>query len=288
MTPERQNPARPSRWAGRLWYAGFAGFLGLTLLGSATPDAEDASPPVAAAEPAPAGPTDAYPLAAPGKATMDDAVRRIMAARESFAGVRDYTCRMGQRERVGDTLPPETVALLEVRQQPFSVHMKWLEPRSLVGQEVVYVAGRNNGRMRVRSAGLLGAIGFVSLSVDDPRARETSRHSITEAGLGNLVERFAVGWPQDPHHGPCEVRVEDFTFAGRACTRVETAHPSNPDGFFLFGKSVVYFDKENHLPIRVENYDWPKRPGEPGDLLEEYSYLDLGLNPGVGDAAFDH
>ena len=32
-TELRQAPARPSRLTGRLWYVGFAGFLGLTLLG---------------------------------------------------------------------------------------------------------------------------------------------------------------------------------------------------------------------------------------------------------------
>jgi hypothetical protein len=219
---------------------------------------------------------------------MDDAIRLIEAARERFRDVRDYRCRLVQRERVGDKLPPETVAEMEVRSRPFSVHMKWLEPRSMVGQEAIYVTGKNDGNMRVRGAGLLGAIGFLSLDVNDPRARSTSRHSITEAGLGNLIERFAQGWPNEKRHGAVDLRIEEFTFAGRACTRVETVHPSNADGFFLFGRSVVYFDKSTELPIRVENYAWPKNPGEAAPLLEEYSYLELRLNPGLGDDVYDH
>jgi Protein of unknown function (DUF1571) len=289
MSPEpRRIAKRSSGLTGRLWYVGFACFLGITLLGSATrgPEAESA-----VAVPAPAEPeatTDSYQPAAPQSATMADAVHFIETARERFRDVRDYTCRLAQRERVGDKLPPETVAELDVRTQPFGVHMKWLEPRSMVGQEAIYVAGRNGGKMRVRGAGLLGAIGFLSLDVDDPRARRTSRHNITEAGLGNLIARFAEGWPNELRHGAVNVRIEEFSFAGRPCTRVETIHSANPDGFFLFGRSVVYFDKSNDLPIRVENYGWPKQAGGASDLLEEYSYLNLQLNPGLSDAVFDH
>ena len=51
---------------------------------------------------------------------------------------------------------------------------------------------------------------------------------------------------------------------------------------------MVFFDKENRLPIRVENYDWPRAGGtQGGDLLEEYSYADLRLNVGLGDQHFN-
>jgi hypothetical protein len=283
-----KGSTRRVRIGDRLWYIGFAGFLAITLAGSTAPDrgVEPTAVPVISAEAAPV--SDSYPPASRRVATMQDAVRLIENARDRYHDIRDYACRLAQRERVGDKLPPENLAVMEVRTHPFAVHMKWLEPRSMVGQEAVYITDRNNGKMRVRAAGLLGAIGFVSLDVDDARARRTSRHNITEAGLGNLIERFAAGWPNELRHGAVDVRIEEFTFAGRACTRVETRHPANPDGFFLFGRSVVYFDKANELPIRVENYDWSKRPGEEGDLLEEYSYLNLQLNPGIGDDAFDH
>jgi hypothetical protein len=274
---------------GRLWYAGFAGFLVLTLLGSATPDSETAPATAAPApmEPEATGPRDSYPPSAPRSPTMDDAIRLIETARERYRDVRDYTCRLVQRERVGDKMPPETVMSMALRAQPFSVHLKWLEPRSMAGQEAVYVAGRNGGRMRVRAAGLLGAVGFVTLEVDDARARRSSRHNITEAGFGNLIERFAEGWPRERAHGGVVVHIDDFSFAGRPCTRVETIHAMNPDGFFLFSRSVIYFDSATHLPIRVENYGWPRHSGEAESLLEEYSYLDLRLNVGLGDEMFN-
>ena len=54
-----------------------------------------------------------------------------------------------------------------------------------------------------------------------------------------------------------------------------------------FHRSIVYFDKENHLPIRAENYDWPHPPVDPnGGLVESYSYVNLRLNVGLSDALF--
>jgi hypothetical protein len=286
----RDRGARASQQSGRLWYAGFLAFLAWTLLGIASPHPEPAQA-LAAPPPEPVEPSssrESYPPAAPAEATMADAVRLIETARDRYRDVRDYTCKLIQRERVGDRLPPETVMNMDVRTQPFSVHLKWLEPRSMAGQEAVYVAGRNHGNMRVKAAGLIGAVGFISLDVNDPRARRSSRHSITEAGMGNLIERFSEGWPRELKHGGAEVHINDFAFAGRPCTRVETIHRDNFDTFFMFERSVVYFDRETHLPIRVENYGWPKRAGAPAQLDEEYSYLNLRLNVGLTDRAFDY
>jgi hypothetical protein len=273
----------------RLWYFGFAGFVGLTMLGAATPVAPPAvlAAPVALAMPEPFEPPAAAP-AAPPAATIDDALRLIAAAREAYRGVRDYSCVLAKRERLGAGPPAEAVLRMEVRSEPFSVHLSWLEPRSLAGQEACYVAGRNGGKMRCRSSGLLGAVGFVSVDPDDARARSTSRHRITEAGLGNLIERFARRWEGEHDPALTQVRLADYEVAGRPCTRVETVHPANPGGRFPYCRSVLYFDKDTRLPVRVECYDWPRSADDPGQLAECYTYLDLRLNVGLGDAVFDH
>lgn len=286
IEPRQAKPAA-ARATARLWYVGFAGFLALTLLGGAL--APSVSPTAATQPAATVRELASAPApVAPPAATMDDAVRLIEAAAERFRDVKDYTCRLAQRERVGEKLPPETVCTLTVRSQPFSVHMKWLEPRTLVGQEAIYVAGKNDGKMRVRSAGLLGAVGFVSLAVDDQRARNASRHSITEAGLGHLIAQFGAGWPEERRDGLTVVQIDDCVFAGRPCQRVDTLHPCNPGGDrFRFSRSLVYFDKKLHLPLRIENYAWPTSGSTTGALLEEYSYLDLKLNVGVGEDLFN-
>jgi hypothetical protein len=184
-------------------------------------------------------------------------------------------------------LQPEQTILMSVRARPFSIDLRFLAPPSVAGQEACYVTGRNNGMMRVHAKGIAGLAGFISLDPRDPRALENSRHAITEAGIGNLIERFARAWEQERQLNQTQVRVAEYSFLNRRCTRVEAIHAErNPA--FLFYRSVLYFDQENHLPIRVENYDWPRSGGAAeGDLVEVFNFTDLRLNVGLRDEVFN-
>jgi hypothetical protein len=167
--------------------------------------------------------------------------------------------------------------------------MRWQAPASLSNQEACYVTGKNNGMLRARSPGFLGTVGFVSLDPHDPRCLENSRHAITEAGIGNLIERFGKGWQGESRLNLTQVRIAEYDYNKRRCTRVETIHPDKHGNYFSFYRSLVYFDKTTHLPIRVENYDWPRAGGDPnGTLVESYSYVDLRLNVGLPANTFDH
>jgi hypothetical protein len=195
---------------------------------------------------------------------------------------------MVKHERIDGKLQPQATMLMYVRTQPFSVYFRWLEPRSLAGQEVCYVAGRNSDQMRVRPKGLLGAVGFVTVDPNDPRAKAMSRHSIREAGIGNLIAQFDAGWRQEREWGLTQVKVGEYEYDHRRCIRIEAIHPADaPSGRFLHFRDVVYFDKMTQLPIRMEAYGGPRHPGEGGDLLEVYSYAGLRLNVGIGDDVFN-
>ena len=220
---------------------------------------------------------------------MDEPLRLLADARSSFEKVTDYTCTLVKKERINGELTPDNIIAMSVRNDPFSVDLRWLEPRSSSGQEVCYVAGRNDGKMRVKSTGLLGAIGFVSIDPNDPRAQKTSRHAITEAGLGNLIQRFSGRWEVERKLNVTQVKIGEYEYNKRRCVRVETIHPTNPDNQFLCYRTVIYFDKENHLPIRVEAYDWPVVEGDAkGPLVELVNYTNLKLNVGLSDDVFNH
>ena len=219
---------------------------------------------------------------------MDEPIRLIAAAKKAMDTVKDYSCVLVKKEKMGDKPAIENVISLRVRSDPFSVNLRWVEPKSLVGQEACYVAGKNDGRMRVKSAGLLGTLGFMSLAPDDARAKATSKHAITETGLANMIDRFVVAWDKERKLSVTKVRLGEYEFNKRRCTRVETIQTENPDNQFLFQRTVVFFDKESHLPIRLECYDWPAKDGEKGELAEVYSYVNLRLNVGLGDDVFDH
>jgi hypothetical protein len=203
--------------------------------------------------------------------------------------VRDYTCLFIKRERLRGQLQPDNLIDMKVRTQPFSVYLRWLGPKAFEGQEACYATGRNNGMMRVHSTGLASVAGFVTLDTRDPRVMQNSRHTITEAGIGNLIAVLAQRWEMERRLNKTQVAVAEYTYAQRPCTRVELVHREPIAGPATFARSVVYFDKANHLPIRVENYDWPRPGGSPeGDLLESYSYVNLRTNVGLTDAVFNH
>jgi hypothetical protein len=196
---------------------------------------------------------------------------------------------MIKREHLRGQLQPDNVIEMRVLTQPFSVYLHWLAPAGVGGQEACYVTGRNNGMMRVHSTGLAGVVGFVSIDPRDPRATQSSRHAITEAGIGHLIDRFAERWEMERRINKTEVRLGEYSYNQRPCTRVETIHPDRRGGEFLFYRSVVYFDKEHHLPIRVESYDWPRQGGPAeGDLLESYSYINLRFNVGLTERSFSY
>jgi hypothetical protein len=234
-------------------------------------------------------PPSAVPSSAAAAGPLDQPLRLIADARRSYQGLKDYTCLFIKRERLRGQVQPDNLIAMQIRTQPFSVYLRWLKPAPTAGQEVCYVAGRNNGMMRVHSTGLLGAVGFVSMDPRDPRALENSRHSIAEAGIGNLIDRYGQAWELENRLNRTQVVVQEYEYNRRRCLRVETVHSDSAGRQIPFYRSVVYFDKENHLPIRVENYDWPGPGVDPaGALVESYSYVDLRLNTGLTDAVFAH
>jgi hypothetical protein len=142
--------------------------------------------------------------------------------------------------------------------------------------------------MRVRSHGLLGVVGFVSMDLRDPRAMQNNRHTLAEAGIGNLIDRLSQYWEPAGRANLLQFRLAEYEYNRCRCVRVEATYVQRTSGPSYAYRSVVYFDKQHHLPIRIEAYDWPRPGGPPqGDLLESYSYADLRLNVGLGDEAFN-
>lgn len=278
---------------GRHKYYIAVSLLGLVLLGAGQPPVS-APPPVQPGTPKPMDPvapaaTAVQPAPVQSVSPLTVPLRLIHEAQQAYQNVHDYTCLLIKQERMNGHLPPVNVIDMKVRTQPFSVYLRWTQPRTEVGQEVCYVAGRNDGKMRVHAKGLLGTVGFVSLDPNDPRARQTSRRNITEAGIGNMIESFARAWEEEIRLNlPMQVNVAEYEYNHRRCMRVETIHPTNANGHFLYYRDVVYFDKETHLPIRLEFYDWPRQTGDTGQLVEVYSFANMRLNVGLGDEVFNH
>jgi hypothetical protein len=260
------------------------------LLGAALAVVASADPPAVPPPQQPVAPGAAQQPAPPAAESPLDAPLRLLAeARQSYAGVRDYTCTLVSQERVGGKLLPENVIAFHFRGQPFSVYMRWLGPKDKLGQEVAYVQGRNNGKMRVHppKGGLGGMLGFISLDPRDPKVMENSRHTIYEAGIGNMIEQFGRVWTAERARGKTRVSMAEYEYDQKRCIRVECAATEyNPQAYCY--RVVVYFDKASKLPLRVESYDWPRQGGPPGgEVLEVHSHAGLRLNVGLPDSLFN-
>lgn len=240
----------------------------------------------AAAESAPAGEHPLMPV-------VRLAQERLQ---EIDSQVRDYTCVLVKRERLDDVLSDYEYLMLKVRHEqrrdhqvvvPFSVYIRFLAPAEVAGREVIYVEGRNKGKMIVRRGG--DRFSFVTTSLDphSDLAMQEARYPITEVGIRNLIQRLLEVGHEDLQHDECEVRnIPGTKLDGRPCTLVEVRHPVRRD-YFRYNLAQIFIDDELQLPIRYASYDWPKQPGGQPVLLEEYTFRDIKFNVGLTDADFD-
>lgn len=221
-------------------------------------------------------------------APLDQSIAWLQEAKRNYGAVKDYTCTMISKESIRGKLQREdNIVQMKFRSAPFSVYMRWLAPADKKNQEVAFVAGKNNNQMRVHSRGILKIAGFVSIDPKDPRVMEHSRHIITDAGIGRLIDQTLVNWGTDRQLGRTETKFAEYEYNGRRCLRIENVRPDRNPAYYAH-RSVLYLDKESKLPIRNENYDWPRAGGSPtGELLEVYSYIDLRFNVGLTNRDFD-
>jgi hypothetical protein len=244
-------------------------------------------------------------------ATLTDAASRAIAeshpldpalamARESLAhieqNVTDYTCTLVKRERVqGELLDHEFMSckirhprVQETDEVPFGVYLNFLKPDAVRGREVVYVEGRNEGKIVAHEGGLKGRfLPTVSLLPTSALAMRGNRYPITEIGILTLTRRLIEKGERDRKCGDCKVRMVDGAkVRNRVCTMLEvTHHEQKPQ--YDFHLARVFLDNQLNVPIRYEAYGWPAQPGHAPPLLEEYTYMDIRINVGLTDADFD-
>lgn len=214
--------------------------------------------------------------------------RALRLARKSLATLNtigDYRCVFQRQERVGGELSEETRMRMKVRQHPFSVYMCFLEPAASAGQEVIYVEGRNDGKLLAHATGLAGAVGTVALDPNGMIAMRGGRYPITEAGMTRLVEKLLELGAKKRLFRESQVEIAPIEFAERPCTRVEIRNPA-PVGDFRLAAARIVLDDQWKVPVHFEALEWPAAGGQPV-LLEKYSYLNLELDVGLTDRDFD-
>ncbi len=211
--------------------------------------------------------------------------------------IRDYTCTLTRRERVDGRLLGYETMFVKVRHrwkvegrvvQPFSVYVRFLSPDRVKGREVIYVDGRNDGKLIVRNGGIRFAHITTSLLPDSPAAMQQSRYPVTEVGVLNLTQRLIANGEKELQDRNYEAKlVQGGKINGRSCTVVQMMHKVRGEGL-AYKTARILIDDELLLPVHYSAYDWPDEEGGKPVLLEEYTYTDLKLNVGLTDWDFDH
>jgi len=223
---------------------------------------------------------------ATAKDPIDQAKRVISECKERYRQVQDYTCTFVKRERIDGRLTEPHMMAMKARSSPKSIYFKFHQPNC--GREAIYVQGHNDGQIVAHDVGLGKFLaGTMHLDPHSSRAMEENRHPVTEAGIDALIDTVAKHWSTELSHGESVVNIHRSIRVGKSsCTMIESIHPERGPGF-LFHKVKLFVCNESGLPIRFEAFDWPKHPGAPPELVEEYSYLDLKTNVGLHDRDFD-
>ncbi len=230
------------------------------------------------------------------KSVIQEAQRRYQTFTDQVA---DCTCTLVKREQINGQLLGYEYAEVKIRHRqihggqvvvPFSVYMKFLAPADLQGREVLYVEGRNDGKLIVRRGGTRFA--YVTTAVDPAGelALERNRYPITHIGIQSMLEELLVVGQEELQNPPEELlcrQIHGVKLDGRLCRVIQFTHPVRREQY-RYHVARIYVDEELDLPIRHESYDWPDEAGGKPKLLEEYSYLNLKLNVGLTDWDFDH
>lgn len=245
--------------------------------------------PVPPAQPAPEPPPQAsppsieLPPSAPrapagvtGPSTSLALLRQLyQASVRQYAGMNAYIVRLTRREFVKGKYQPEEVVLFKFRKEPWSLYFKWVGPVGK-GRELVYVKGRYENKIHTRVAAgdsiLIGAGTHLALAPDSLLVRSSSRHPITEAGIGPLLDY--LGATLDAlekgdtrkgtlaYLGPQKRPEFAAPLDGIEWTFPAGIDPSLPHG----GRRWCFCDRDTHLPVLILTHD------ENGQEVEYYRY----------------
>ena len=209
--------------------------------------------------------------------------------------VRDYTCRIVKREMINGKMQAYRYMNAKVRASrlgpsesiPFAAYVKYLKPKSVAGQEVQYIAGKNDGKMLVRRR--QGGPTF-RLGLKSPRALRESTIPISDLSFDKMLEDTVAQLERDMEVDPrgentqAEI-VKGARINGRPCTAITVTHPRRHKELG-FHKVRMFIDDQWRMPTRLEVYDWPLLEDGESVLIREFTYLDLKINVNLSNDAF--
>jgi hypothetical protein len=196
---------------------------------------------------------------------------------DAYGKVTSYTCLFDKKERIGSDVHVENNILLKYM-KPSSVYMKWTEGPN-EGVEAIYVKGKYDDKLKVHLGGLMSFVD-VSVDPDGDRAMKNNRHPITEAGIGFVLELINENYEKARSDGKSTIKI-----AGRESSEdgdhIIVEASLQPDNGYYAHIVKLIIDSGSYLPVGITAIGWD------GNLMEEYRFRDVRINPGLSEIDFD-
>jgi hypothetical protein len=189
--------------------------------------------------------------------------------------VKGYSLTMQKQERIGDKLEKKEVVDVKVKDidDKISVFMRWVSGMRLAAR-VLYVEGENNDKMLVKPAGLGGFL-IVTRDPEGADARKSGRYTLKQFGLKRGLQRTWNGFLEARKDGTLKVKYlgkQKVKEAGdRTCWVLERTYAKPDEDGVAYQK--LFIDTDNWLLVGTI------LKGEKGELLAEYFFRDIRLNP---------
>ena len=197
--------------------------------------------------------------------------------------VQAYRCIFAKQEKVAGKLLDKEKLLCHFREKPFSVHMRWLEGKDRAVSSM-YVEGENGGKLLARPC-LFGVDSPVILSrpVNAADVKMTSRFPITEFGIQlgtkSTLGAMRAAKEKDILHIRYEGIQKVEQLGGRLCYKFVRT-PYTPPESDNVNELIIYVDQE----LLMQTGSILKDPD--GNLIAEYFFCDIDLNPKFDDKQF--
>ena len=222
-----------------------------------------------------------------GVAEEHPLARPLRMVQQSLAEVKKrpgYECQFEKYEIVDNSVIQQKLKV-KLRHEPFSVYLRFEEPRA--GREVIYVNGRNNNSLLIHEPGVLSLIGTLRRAPDHPDVRRENRYPITQLGLARLVENLIRQWKLESNYGETEVKYyRDAKMGKTTCNVIESSHPQ-PRRQFPFKLTRVWIAPKSKIVVRIQQYAFPQNASNPPPLVEDYQYSAIRWTSELADLDFD-
>ncbi|TWU62439.1 DUF1571 domain-containing protein [Crateriforma conspicua] len=232
------------------------------------------------------------------EATLQDVLEMAAQAKESLvANVDDYTATFVKQERdANGVLSPVSKMFMKVQTRhrggrpgaPMRVYLKFLEPGSDSGRQVIWAEDLTNGKLWVKETGMLGLVPIPPLDPNGALAMQGQRYPISELGQTRMVELLHERGQADLGDPNVSVVIqEDVPFDDQTATLIQV-NRSKPSGRVDdFSLAEIFIDQQRSLILKYQSFGWPSEGQDDAPLLESYTFEDIQVNVGLSEKDFD-